>query len=207
METPEHEGGAAGMPQPPQPQGAQPRPRTVRNSIWNKKINRRNSREWALQMLFKLDVTPPETSLEDFFAEFWTLQADILAENEETGPAAIEDLQSKGNKVYRVFAEQLVTGVWEHRDEIDAKIEGYLANWSLSRIGGVERNVLRIAILELFFRDDTPPIVVINEAVDIVKYFSMRESGKFINGVLDRASRDVTRSLRDAPPPPRWKRK
>ena len=194
--------------QPPEggegPSGPAPLPaaqpaRAPRNSIWNRNINRRSSREWALQMLFRLDVLPPEGTLDDFFAEFWQQQADILIEIADGDPDALKEFDSKANRVYRVFAEELVRGVWENRDAIDARIEGYLTNWTLSRMGGVDRNVLRVAFYELFFREDAPPVVIINEAVDVAKYFSTRDSGKFVNGILDRASHEVTRDARDVP--------
>jgi N utilization substance protein B len=63
-------------------------------------------------------------------------------------------------------------------------------------MGGIERNVLRMAIYEMFYTDDAPPVVCINEAVDLAKYFSSAESGRFVNGILDRACRDVKRPSR-----------
>lgn len=181
--------------------------RTPRRSILNKVISRRNSREWALQMLFRLDVASPETTLDDFFVEFWALQFDVLEEFKETDIAALEEFKKPANNQYRVFAEKLVRGVWDHLGEIDTKIEGYLTNWTLPRMGGVDRNVLRLAFYELFFAEETPPVVIINEAIDIAKYFSTRESGKFVNGVLDRAKRDVTRNAREATRPLRKPKK
>ncbi len=170
--------------------------RTKRTSLLNKSINRRNSREWALQMLFRIDITPPDGSLEEFFAEFWKLQADVLDELSETDKSALEEFNKPVNKQYRLFAEQLVKGVWDKRDEIDFKIEGYLQNWSIPRLGAVDRNVLRMAFFELFYQTLTPPVVIVNEAVDVAKYFSTKESGRFVNGILDKALRDVKRDLR-----------
>jgi N utilization substance protein B len=60
----------------------------------------------------------------------------------------------------------------------------------------VDRNILRMAIYEMFFADDVPPIVAINEAIDIAKKFGTEESGKFVNGVLDRVKLDLNRPLR-----------
>ena len=92
------------------------------------------------------------------------------------------------------------------RDAIDARISGYLTNWTIDRIGGVDRSVLRLAMYELFHSEETPPVVVLNEAVDIAKFFSTRDSGKFVNGVLDRAMKDVPRPPREARKPV-WLRK
>lgn len=187
----------------PAPQGAQ----GPRKSILKRTINRRNSREWALQMLFCLDVAPPETTLDDFFVTFWNLQASLLEENGDYGRDALEEYEKPANNMYRAFAEKLVRGTWEKRDEIDARISRYLINWTLSRMGAVDRNALRLAFFELFFDDATPPVVVVNEAIDVVKYFSMRDSGKFVNGVLDRAIKDVDRPLRESRFTPRRKKR
>ncbi len=161
-----------------------------RNAIWNP-ANRRNSREWALQMLFLADSNPPLDGIDKTIADFWEMQA------VEGKPP---------DKNLRAFAEQLVRGVWENRDAIDARISGYLTNWTIDRIGGVDRNVLRIAAYELFHCEETPPVVILNEAVDIAKFFSTRDSGKFVNGVLDRAMKDVTRPPREGRKPA-WLRK
>ncbi len=145
-------------------------------------------------MLFQIDLTPPETSMEEFFEGFWKLQADVIAESNETDKTRLEEFNKKHSLIYRRFAEKLVLGVWNKRDEIDFKIEDYLTNWTLTRIGNVDRNVLRLAFYELFFCEETPPVVILNEAVDIAKYFSTKESVKFVNGILDRAIKDVSRN-------------
>jgi N utilization substance protein B len=94
------------------------------------------------------------------------------------------------------FAEELVRGVIEKRAAIDEKIAKYTENWDLPRIAAVDRNILRLAMYEMLFRDDIPPVVSINEAVDIAKKFSTRESGAFVNGILDRLKADLTRPSR-----------
>ena len=80
----------------------------------------------------------------------------------------------------------------EHREELDGQLAAHTRNWSLYRLGTVERNVLRIAFFELLHLD-TPPPVVINEAVDVAKYFSTTEAGRFINGILDSAKESLRR--------------
>ena len=69
-------------------------------------------------------------------------------------------------------------------------------NWELDRIAAVDRNVLRLAIYEMMFRDDVPPVVSINEAIEIAKKFSTKESGKFVNGILDRIRKELPRPAR-----------
>lgn len=84
------------------------------------------------------------------------------------------------------FFLDLVNGVMTHRSKIDALLEKYSRNWKISRMPAVDRNIMRIATLEFLEHKDIPASVSINEAVDIGKKFGTRDSGKFINGVLDR---------------------
>ena len=69
-------------------------------------------------------------------------------------------------------------------------------NWELHRIAAVDRNILRLAIFEMLHRDDIPPVVSINEAVDIAKKFSTQDSGKFVNGILDKVRAEILRPAR-----------
>src|SRR5207244_2114801 len=91
----------------------------------------------------------------------------------------------------RDFTTALITGVMQHRDEIDACIQECSTNWSLERIGLVERNILRFAIYELCFLPDIPPNVTINEAVEVAKKYGTEEAPAFINGILDRIKHAV----------------
>jgi N utilization substance protein B len=137
---------------------------------------RRDAREWALQIIFSLDLNTRE-ELDRVFADFF-----------ESNPC--DDVKA------REFCESLVRGVVAERMEIDAAISRLAEHWSIKRMGVVDRNVLRLALYELMFRPDVPPPVVINEAVDIAKYFSNSESGRFVNGILDRARKELEQ-LRD----------
>lgn len=83
------------------------------------------------------------------------------------------------------FYLTLIKGVLENKPRIDSLIERYSSNWKISRMGCVDRNILRIAAYELLFCPDIPPKVSINEAVDIGKLYGTEESGAFINGILD----------------------
>ena len=96
----------------------------------------------------------------------------------------------------RVFAEDLIRGVLEKKDELDLRLQKYLRNWDMARMAVVDRNVLRMAIYELYYREDIPPVVSINEAIEIAKRFSTSESGKFVNGLLDRIRQDILRPAR-----------
>lgn len=89
----------------------------------------------------------------------------------------------------RKFIEDLVHGVNAHQAEIDALLEPIAPEWPIDQIARMDRIVLRIGIYELNFRDDVPPKVVINEAVELAKAFGGDNSSKFINGVLGTALR------------------
>jgi transcription antitermination protein NusB len=82
------------------------------------------------------------------------------------------------------FAVELVTGVGEHLDEIDATIRAYSQGWSLERMPAIDRALLRIGVFELLHRPDVPTGVVIAEAVGLAKAFSTEESSRFVNGML-----------------------
>jgi transcription antitermination factor NusB len=89
------------------------------------------------------------------------------------------------------LSRELVDGVAQHLEEIDAKIASYAANWELERMAVVDRNVLRMGSFELLYRQDIPPKVSINEAVELAKKFSGLASGKFVNGILDKIKQET----------------
>jgi transcription antitermination protein NusB len=97
----------------------------------------------------------------------------------------------------REFAQPLIEGMVTHRDELDERIRKYCENYNLNRISVVDRNVLRLAIYEMLYRDDIPPVVSINEAIELAKTFGGAESGKFVNGILDRVRKDLDRPARE----------
>ena len=96
------------------------------------------------------------------------------------------------------FGEELIHGCIENLDTIDAKIRGLAKNWDFSRIAKMDLAILRVAIFEMLFRKDIPPIVSINEAIDLGKEFSSIDSKRFINGLLDRVKEQLTRPSREA---------
>ena len=108
----------------------------------------------------------------------------------ELPPPTAEEAES------RLFADPLIRGTLDHRDAIDAVITKHAKNWELHRIAAVDRNILRLAIYEMLHREDIPPVVSINEAVDIAKKFSTQDSGKFVNGILDKVQEELMRPAR-----------
>jgi N utilization substance protein B len=88
----------------------------------------------------------------------------------------------------------------EHRVEIDAVIQKTAENWRLSRMAGVDRNVIRLAMYEMMFRPEIPPAVSINEAVEIAKSMGDVGSSRFVNGILDKVRRELKREVAVRPP-------
>lgn len=86
----------------------------------------------------------------------------------------------------REFAEEMVCGITSRLAEIDEKVSEYATNWQLNRMAVIDRNVLRMGLYELKYAKGIPPKVAINEAVDLAKKFGDLDSGKFVNGILDR---------------------
>ncbi len=130
---------------------------------------RRQAREYALQMLYQLELAGARPT---------TVAADFWRETHATEAA-------------RDFADAIVNGVTADHAAIDTLIAEHSANWKLSRMSAVDRNILRIAAFELLHREDIPAKVTINEAVDIAKRFGTAESGAFVNGILDTMARSV----------------
>ena len=160
---------------------------------------RRDARERAVQFLFQYDLNKSE-NLDESLRQFWDSQrAAALAE--EKGPARWGQAQelpppTAEEAAVQVFAEPLIRGTLEKLTEIDGRIQHYAKNWDLNRMAVVDRNVLRLAVYEMLYREDIPPVVSINEAVDIAKRFSTDESGRFVNGILDKIKGDLLRPAR-----------
>ena len=133
---------------------------------------RRISREDALKILYQIDICQDTTpkSLEEFWEQY---------PNPNT-PAETKE-----------FTQRLVSKTSECQDTIDNLIKKFSKNWSLKRMGFIDRNILRLAVCELCYMDDIPPKVTINEAIEIAKKFSTERSALFINGILDRIKKEV----------------
>jgi transcription antitermination protein NusB len=142
---------------------------------------RRRAREFALQILYQLDV---QEQLGDAQAigMFWR----NFASAAEGEGATLDDLGE-----IQPFAEKLVHGVRDHLAELDAQIQSASRNWRLERMARVDRNLLRLALYELKFGSDVPAKVAINEAIEIAKRFGTNESSAFVNGILDRCREEL----------------
>jgi transcription antitermination factor NusB len=89
------------------------------------------------------------------------------------------------------FVKAIFFGTAEKIAELDQKIEKFADNWKLNRIALVDKNILRMALYEMLYCDDIPTVVSINEAVDIAKKYSTADSGKFVNGLLDKIKNEL----------------
>ena len=135
---------------------------------------RREGREAALQLLYSQDTLPKEAKQD--VPGFWNLR--------------------RTDESVQKHAMALQQGVLANLRQIDAKITVSLENFSFERLSQVDKNILRIAVYEMFHDDKVPPVVSMNEAIEIAKRFGGEDSGRFVNGVLDRLIKDVKRSLR-----------
>jgi N utilization substance protein B len=138
---------------------------------------RRDGREAAIQFLYQYDAHKP-VNVEEALAGFWK--------------------QTEEKQNVQDFANDLLRGALEKRPEVDAKIRTLADNWDFERLAVVDRNILRLAVYEMLFRPEIPPVVSINEAIEIAKKFSTAESGKFVNGLLDRVKKELLRPARQA---------
>jgi len=106
--------------------------------------------------------------------------------------------QKDKERDYYAFAEELIWGTLQHVEEIDGIIKQYAKNWDFSRVARIDLAILRLAIYEMLHRRDIPPIVSINEAIDLSKEFSIPDAKRFINGILDQFKVTLGRPLRTA---------
>jgi N utilization substance protein B len=138
---------------------------------------RRDGRVAALQYLFSWSINPPKNLSEDLRVFF---------ENQE-----------KPREHY-AFGEELIHGALEHIQEIDTRIKSLAHNWEFDRIAKIDLSILRLAMFEMIYRKDIPPVVSINEAIDLSKEFSNADAKRFINGILDRLKDQLGRDARKA---------
>jgi len=136
---------------------------------------RTKAREYALQVLYQLDIRRGDTA--ETLQEFW-------------------DARQPAPEV-KAFAQQLAEGTMSHAQEIDQLISAHADNWDMKRMAVVDRNILRLGVFELLYVTDVPPSVCIDEAIELAKRFGDAESAKFINGILDAIHKASPR--KDAP--------
>ena len=131
---------------------------------------RTKARVVALKILYAWEMT--KDPLEECHLKYW------------------EDEPDTGKEV-REFADHIVFGVSKNKEAIDKAIIDNATNWTIKRMAAMDRNILRIASFELLFSAETPPKVAINEAIDLAKMYGDDDSGRFVNGVLDKVLKNL----------------
>jgi N utilization substance protein B len=131
--------------------------------------NRRLSRELVIQFLYLSEMNKGE--IKSQLKSFWQ------------NNSCEEDI--------RLFTEDILNDIFDHKKEIDTQLEKYSDNWTLSRMAVIDRNLLRMAASELMYSKTVPPKVAIDEAVEIAKKYGTEDSPNFINGVLDRILKEL----------------
>lgn len=135
---------------------------------------RTRSREFALQVLYQMDLT--DSAMSDALTDFWDNVGDDGADAE-----------------VRAYAEELVQGVLQNRESLDQTIERFAENWEIKRMAYVDRNILRLGAYELLYIEEIPVKVAINEAVELAKRYGEPDSSKFVNGILDKIAKTESR--------------
>lgn len=138
---------------------------------------RRAGRVAALQYLYAWSLNSPKNLAEDLRVFF-------------------ENMEEP--REHYAFGEELIHGVIEHIADLDARIKGLAHNWDFDRIAKIDLAILRLAMFEMIHRKDIPPVVSINEAIDLSKQFSNADAKRFINGILDRLKGELGRDARKA---------
>ena len=133
-------------------------------------MKRRRSREYALQILFQLELTGSKLS-DAVLDEFW------------------ED--NKEDDEVKKFTHDIVSSTLEHLETIDRTIQKAAEHWVMERMAAIDRNILRAATYELLYRTDIPSTVAINEALEVAKKYSTEDSAPFINGSLDKIATEA----------------
>jgi N utilization substance protein B len=138
---------------------------------------RRDGRVAALQFLYAWSINTPKNLAEDLRVFF-------------------ENMEQP--REHYAFGEELIQGVVTHIADIDERIRGLAHNWEFDRIAKIDLAILRLAMFEMIYRKDIPPVVSINEAIDLSKQFSNADAKRFINGILDRLKDQLGRDARKA---------
>lgn len=140
-------------------------------------MNRHQSREKAVQVLFSIDMT--QAAPEDVLVNLLEEEENEQAENQERNTE---------------FLTELVKGTVMHQADIDSNISKYLRGWTMGRLANVDRAILRLAGYEMMHRNDIPTKVTLNEAIELAKLYGTDDSPKFINGVLSSLVKDLEKS-------------
>ena len=131
-------------------------------------MSRRKSREFAMQLLYQMELRCGEDRGEQLELAFSETETDYAPKD-------------------KAYIEDIVSGVFANLEELDAVVENNAKGWKLPRIAKIDLSILRLCIYEIRYRDDIPFIISINEAVELAKKYGTEDSGAFINGILSKA--------------------
>lgn len=137
---------------------------------------KRRAREAALQMLYQCDVG--RAGAYESIQSYW----------------AARDEDGMLDESLRAFADSMVRGTLDRREEIDRLITAHAQNWRIERMTVIDRIVLRMGVYEMLAQPDTPSKVIINEAIELARSYSGDEAVGFVNGVLDAVRKELRRS-------------
>ena len=144
-------------------------------------MKRRNVRELVIKALFAYEIEKGDPFRQlDYICRDWEM-AGFQEGKLETFLKAIDD----------DYARRLTAGVLEHKSELDKIIGDYSVDWEIERLGGAERNILRIGLFEMLYDEKLAPAIAINEALDLIKKYGSEEAARFVNGVLGRKAEEL----------------
>lgn len=175
----------------------------VSNNEQTVPAKRRQNRVAAMQFLYAWNASKSHRALADELYAFFSVPENFQSSGTPSEADAQEpsfaDTNAFGNtREYYAFAEELIAGTLENLARIDGVISDAAHNWEVSRIAHCDLAILRLAVYELLYRTDIPPVVSINEAIDLAKIYSTDDSHRFVNGVLDKVKKHLSRPLRSA---------
>ncbi|MGB9802647.1 transcription antitermination factor NusB [Desulfofundulus sp.] len=152
-------------------------------------MGRRQAREAALQVLYQVDVgqVDPEEAL-NHLLKMASPNHGRVNQNERARGEDVETASLSPKDL--LFARELVTGTLGHLKDFDQIIARLSRDWPLYRMAVVDRNIMRLALFEIYYREDVPNSVAVNEAVELAKTFGGQDSSRFINGILGRVVKD-----------------
>lgn len=144
-------------------------------------MKRRNTRELVIKALFAYEIEKGDPFRQlDYIAGDWEM-AGFDEGKLETFLAGIED----------EYARRLTSGILENKEELDKIIGDFAVDWEIGRLGGAERNILRMGLYEMLYDEKLPPAIAINEAVDLIKKYGSQEAAKFVNGILGKKAEEL----------------
>lgn len=141
-------------------------------------MKRRTAREVAVQSLYHMEMNDVSVGA--------AIDMVITEGNDDDPHTSVQT-----NAVQNEFIHKLVDGVWQKKEVIDDLLVEYLKGWKMDRLSRVDRQILRLAVFEMFYDQESPPKVAVNEAIDLSKHFGTEESGKFVNGVLGKMMKEI----------------